>query len=152
MAEIEDIGPLRKSVSVRRSPAEAFEIFTAGISGWWPLAKYSISQSRAMSCAIEPRVGGDVYEVRDDGERCLWGQVRAWEPPRRFVITWHPTGTPDTAQEVEVRFLSEGSGTRVELEHRGWAKLGERARAVRESYEGGWAVLLGKHYLEACGA
>ena len=150
MAEVEDIGPVRQAVSVARPPREAFEIFTSGMARWWPLAKHSVSQARAASCAIEPRVGGEVFEVRDDGERYSWGRVLAWEPPHRLVVTWHPGQPADSAQEVEVRFVPEGRGTRVELEHRGWAKLGARARAARESYAGGWAVVLGTDYAKAC--
>jgi uncharacterized protein YndB with AHSA1/START domain len=142
--------PLHKAVTVKRRPEEAFEVFTAGLARWWPLARYSISQERARSCAIEPFVGGAIYEVRDDGERCAWGRVLVWEPPRRFAVTWHPGRDPDTAQEVEVRFLAEGDATRVELEHRGWAKLGERAAETRESYAGGWDVVLGAHFVPAC--
>jgi uncharacterized protein YndB with AHSA1/START domain len=141
--------PVRKSVTVARPAAEAFEIFSAGISSWWPLDTYSISQARAKSCAIEPRVGGEVYEVRDDGERFAWGRVLAWEPPRRFVMTWHPGHDPTTAQELEVRFVPEGGKTRVELEHRGWQKLGAQASEMREAYDGGWEAVLGKHYVEA---
>lgn len=139
-------------MTVARPLAEAFEVFTARIGSWWPLHAYSISLARAASCAIEPRVGGEVYEVRDDGERCPWGRVLAWEPPRRFVMTWHPGHDPATAQELEIRFSAEAGGTRVELEHRGWQALGGAAREARESYEGGWEAVLGRHFVEACGA
>lgn len=145
--------PVRKSVSVSRSVNEAFDLFTAGLGRWWPLASYSISQERARTCALEPRVGGEVYEVRDDGERCPWGRILAWEPPRRFVMTWHPGRDPDTAQELEVRFVAEPGGTRVDLEHRGWQKYGPAAEAkeARESYDSdaGWKSVLAR-YVEAC--
>jgi uncharacterized protein YndB with AHSA1/START domain len=143
--------PLRKSVTVARPPAEAFEIFTARMARWWPLAPYSMSQERAASCAIEPRPGGEVYEVRDDGVRCTWGRVLSWEPPRRFVLSWHPGREPETAQEVEVRFVAVPTGTRVELEHRGWQALGEAAAATRERYAGGWEHV-GEAFVNACGA
>lgn len=145
--------PVRKSVSVSRSVNEAFDLFTAGLGRWWPLASYSISQERARTCALEPRVGGEVYEVRDDGERCPWGRILAWEPPRRFVMTWHPGRDPDTAQELEVRFVAEPGGTRVDLEHRGWQKYGPEveAKGARESYDSdsGWKSVLAR-YVEAC--
>jgi uncharacterized protein YndB with AHSA1/START domain len=143
--------PLRKSVTVSCPVEHAFEVFTARVGSWWPLSKYSIGQERARGCAIESRVDGEVYETRDDGERFPWGRVLAWEPPRRFVMTWHPGRETDTAQEVEVRFTAapEG-GTVVELEHRGWAVLGDRAREARESYSGGWDHVLGECFLPAC--
>lgn len=142
--------PLRKSVTVARRPAEAFQVFTAGIARWWPLPRYSVSLERARSCGIEPFVGGELFEVRDDGRRCAWGRVLVWDPPRRLAVTWHPGREADTAQEVEVRFVAEGdAATRVELEHRGWAKLGARAAEARERYTDGWDAVLGR-FAGAC--
>jgi uncharacterized protein YndB with AHSA1/START domain len=143
--------PLCKSVTVSCSVEHAFEVFTGRIGSWWPLAQYSVGQDRARDCAIEPKVGGEVYEVRDDGERAPWGRVLAWEPPRRFAMTWHPGREADTAQEVEVRFEDTAEGTRVQLEHRGWAVLGEKARETRESYSGGWDHVFGECFAAACG-
>lgn len=142
--------PLRRSVTVERPPAEAFDIFTARLGRWWPLDRFSLGQERARSCAVEPRVGGEICEVRDDGERSAWGTVLLWDPPHRLVMTWHPGHPAETAQEVEVRFTAQGAGTLVELEHRGWAKLGARAREARESYAGGWAAVLGESFAGAC--
>ena len=56
--------PLRKSVTVACSVEHAFEVFTGRISSWWPLPQYSIGQERARDCAIVPKVGGEIYEVR----------------------------------------------------------------------------------------
>ena len=138
--------PLRKSVTVSLAPPAAFSLFTDGIARWWPLHKYSICAERATTCVVEPRVGGHIYEVRDDGARFPWGEILAWEPPQRFVMTWYPGRTPETRQEVEVRFLAAGTGTRVELEHRDWQRLGEAATATRDGYAGGWDDVLGAHF------
>lgn len=73
-----------------------------------------------------------------------------WEPPQRLVLSWHPGREPDVAQKVEVRFTTDGGGTKIDLEHRDWARLGEDAGKVRESYGNGWAVVLGKHFIDAC--
>lgn len=143
--------PLLKSVHVERTPSEAFEVFTAGIGRWWPLSAYSIRQEHAVTCVIEPRPGGAVYERDDAGERFPWGQVLVWEPPRRFAMTWHPGRPAETAQEVEVTFEAEGSGTRVRLEHRGWQKLGAGAEEARAGYGPGWDDVLGRHFAGACG-
>ena len=75
----------------------------------------------------------------------------AWEPPERVVFGWHlgPEWKYDPdealATEVEVRFVVEGpTTTRVELEHRGFERLGERADELRipVAGEGGWSGLL----------
>ncbi|MGH9368784.1 MAG: SRPBCC domain-containing protein, partial [Thermoanaerobaculia bacterium] len=149
-AEVVHIAPVRKAITVKRSVADTFEIFTARIGRWWPLLTHSISEQRAVDVVIEPRVGGELCEVRDDGERFPWGRVLAWEPPGRLVVTWHPGQDPAAATELEVRFSPVEGGTRVELEHRGWVKLGARAREVREGYDRGWESVFGKSFAEAC--
>jgi uncharacterized protein YndB with AHSA1/START domain len=135
---------------VRRTPVEAFEIFTGRFGTWWPRDRFSIHLSASAGCGIEPRIGGAVFEIAGDGAREVWGTVIAWDPPRRFVMTWHPGRAASTAQEVEVRFVAVPGGTRVELEHRGWAKLGAEAAATRTSYDNGWAVVFDRCYAEAC--
>lgn len=136
--------PLRKRVAVPCSPAEAFELFTARIAEWWPLAGYSVYGDRAQSCGIEPRVGGDIFEVGPGGARAVWGRVTHWEPPRRLQFMWFPGRTQDTAQTVEVRFLDANGGTSVELEHRDWQTLGDRAPGTRRGYDGGWNEVLAR--------
>jgi len=145
------IEPVRKQVVVSRPPAEAFEIFTARIGAWWPLRpRHSVFQDQSQTCVIEPRVGGLVYELSTRGERSVWGTVVAWEPPRRFVMSWHPGRGPETAQEVEVHFVAVPEGTRVELEHRGWETLADEALKTRENYEKGWVFVFETCYREAC--
>ena len=121
--------PVRKSITVGCSPERAFSLFTDGFTRWWPLATHSLSQARAIGCGIDPAVGGEVYEIRDDGERIAWGWVLEWEPPRRFVMAWHPGATPEQAQEVELRFTGvvEGSSAnRLPLRARATMQGGKR--------------------------
>ena len=143
--------PLRLSVHVQRPVAEAFELFTSGFSRWWPVATHSVSQDKAVTCGIEPAVGGAVYEVNDSGERLPWGHVVAWEPPRRLVLYWHPDRDAAEGQEVEVRFEPDGQGTRVALEHRDWQKLGRDAEKARQGYGMGWPGVL-QQYVTAANA
>lgn len=138
----EAVEPVRRAVDVRCAPAAAFRLFTDGIDGWWPLATHSVGQANATGCVFEGRLGGRIYETRDEGAPRLWGTVTAWEPPHRIVFSWHPGRDASTAQEVELRFTDTGGGTRVELEHRGWEVLGERAAEIRNGYESGWAGVL----------
>lgn len=137
------VQPVRKSVTVPLGVTQAFELFTAGLDRWWPTATHSIGRDRVRCCALEPRVGGAVYEEHEDGTRCEWGRVLRWEPPERLVVSWHPGRDPEQAQEVEVRFLEATGGARVELEHRGWERLGEDALEVRDRYDEGWVPVLG---------
>lgn len=144
------LDPVRKSVVVARSPAEAFEIFTARIGTWWPVSRFSIHGERTASCTIEPRVGGRVYETSVDGEVGPWGTVLAWEPPHRLVLEWYPGNEPATPTEVEVRFTAVPDGTLVELEHRNWIKLGTRGAEARGNYQGGWAYVFEECFAKAC--
>jgi uncharacterized protein YndB with AHSA1/START domain len=138
------IEAIQKSVVVPLPPEKAFELFTARMGAWWPLGGRHSLFEEARTAEVEGRVGGRVYEISTDGEEGVWGTVTAWEPPHRLVYTWHPGRGEETAQEVEVLFIPDGEGTRVNLEHRGW----ERAPGKRGSYDEGWDFVLGR-YVEA---
>ena len=86
------------------------------------------------------------------GDEHDWGAVLEWEPPRRLVYRWHLRQERADATEVEIRFASQpgGEGTTVEIEHRGWERLGERGPQRRERNERGWGGLL-PAYVAACG-
>ena len=142
---------VRRSIVVEATQERAFAVFTEGMSTWWPLETHHIGEQKAGAAVVEPRAGGRWYERAADGAECEWGRVIAWEPPERVVFGWHlgPEWKydPDEARstEVEVLFIAESpTTTRVELEHRGFERLGDRADELRipVSREGGWSGLL----------
>jgi hypothetical protein len=139
------IAPVVKSLTVELAPDEAFRLFTSGIGRWWPLVTHSVYGADAATCAIEERVGGEVYELHRDGRRSVWGRVTAWEAPRLFACSWHAGRGPESAQQLEVAFAPEGAGTRVTLTHTGWELLGERGEEMRENYVSGWDMVLGAY-------
>jgi hypothetical protein len=143
------IAPVRKSVLVAGTPARAFEVFTAGIDRWWPKKKNGLGTTPVLESIIEPYLGGRWYTRHEDGSECVIGHVRVWEPARRFVIGWEISADwkPDArlayASEVEVCFAAEGEGTRVELEHRDFERLGASGgEKMRKDVDGGWPTLL----------
>lgn len=142
------VPPVEKSILVSCAPERAFRAFTAEIAQWWPLATHSVGRAKAQSVAIEPQVGGRVFETQDDGTQCDWGRVLDWAPPLRFAMTWHPGRTPESEQVVELSFAAEGDATRVTLRHRGWERLGAEAAKMRDAYESGWGVVLGRCYAD----
>jgi uncharacterized protein YndB with AHSA1/START domain len=148
------VAPVRKQVRVNAAPQRAFEIFTAGMKRWW-LPSHSINKSPISDIVMEPRVGGRWFERGQDGSECQWGQVLAWEPPRRLVLTWQISPQwqfdPNLVSEVEVRFVPDNGGTRVELEHR-LDGYGDAAEQMRQVFEGAnaWSGLLEK-FAEAAG-
>ena len=137
---------LRKTLEVSAPPERAFRLFTEEMATWWPMKTHSVGEERAETVVFEPGVGGRIVERTLDGEEHVWGTVTVWEPPSRLVMTWHPGRGPESAQEVEVRFEPSGAGTRVELVHTGWERLGEAAAAQFENYDGGWDVVLGERF------
>jgi uncharacterized protein YndB with AHSA1/START domain len=136
------IAPVHKTLVVDVSPVRAFEVFTREIGSWWPLGSYSIGGASITEVVFEEQVGGRIFERHQDGGEGEWGRVLAWDPPSRFVMSWYPGHDPAEATELEVRFAAEGDGTRVDLEHRGWEILADRAREARKGYDSGWGDVL----------
>jgi uncharacterized protein YndB with AHSA1/START domain len=144
--------PIRKTVRVSVPPERAFRRFTAELASWWPLRSHSVGQDHAETVTMEPRVGGRIVERIRGGREAVWGTITTWDPPRRVAFSWHPGREPGTAQDVEVRFAADGAGTRVELEHRGFERLGAAlGRKARRGYPLGWEYVLGV-YAERGGA
>jgi uncharacterized protein YndB with AHSA1/START domain len=140
---------IRKTVTVDCAVEEAFRVFTSDALSWWPVEGHSIA-GKVSEIVFEPRVGGEVYEVAESGERGHWADVLEWDPPRRLLLAWNVLNREGELTEVEVRFAPEDGGTRVELEHRGWERVATNAEGKRDSYDGGWSYVLGK-YVERLG-
>jgi uncharacterized protein YndB with AHSA1/START domain len=135
---------VEKSVKVAVPLDRAFEVFTAEIATWWPLRTHAVDTEHSETVIMEGRVGGRLYERTASGEEHLWGTLTAWDPPHRFVYSWHPGRGAETAQEVEITFTADGDGTRVDVRHSGWEKLGERMDETVASYDEGWDVVIGR--------
>ena len=147
-----ELPPIRQSVIVPLEIGEAFDLFTRRMTEWWPLGARSVSLADAISCHVEPHTGGRIYERTRDGREEIWGRVLIWNPPTRLAFTWHP-GRPESAPtEVEVSFAALGSGTKVDLKHRRWERLGEHAAFVRGRFESGWPGILARFSECASGA
>lgn len=143
------VDPIRKTVTVGRDVADAFKLFTDGLGTWWPFTEgHSIGEEEVSTAIFEPAVGGRVYEVWKDGTEHDWARVLAYEPPHRFVLAWKPNPDRPAPTELEVRFSPDGAGTRLDLEHRGWERLGEGGAQARENYDSGWPLTL-QRYSEA---
>jgi uncharacterized protein YndB with AHSA1/START domain len=147
-ATVIQIAPVRKTVRVKASPQTAFEVFTAGIDRWWPKT-HDIGTAPLRESVIEPFVGGRWYSKHADGTEAVIGHVLVWQPAERFACTWEigadwkSDARVAFASEVEVRFVAESDGTRVELEHRNFERMGAAAgEKMRKDVDGGWPALL----------
>jgi uncharacterized protein YndB with AHSA1/START domain len=150
--QVTELQAIRKSLVVDAAVEDAFRVFTEGIDAWWPLATHSVSRERAEAVVLEGWVGGRLYERMSTGEEIAWGEITVWEPPSRLSYTWHPGRDPENGQDVEMRFVAVGQKTRVELEHRGWERLGDDAAEAIGSYDTGWDLVLGERYPAAVNA
>ena len=148
------IAPVRKSIRVNASQADAFDVFTSGLGRWWP-RNMGIGRMPMKAPVMETRLGGRWYELAEDGSQATVGKIIVWEPPQRFVMTWEINSQwkPDSTigSEVEVRFIADGANaTRVEVEHRKFEQMGAEAGAsMRKDVDGGWPGLLERFKTEA---
>jgi uncharacterized protein YndB with AHSA1/START domain len=146
MPTVIEVAPVRKSIRVKATPERAFQAFTADMSRWW-IKTHSINKSPIKDIVIEPRPGGRWFERGEDGSECDWGRVLSWEPPGRLLLACQltPQWTFDPAliTELELRFLPDGEGTLIELEHR-LDGYGDAAEEMFKILDGpnAWAGLL----------
>lgn len=119
---------VRVEALVRVPIGDAFAVFTTEIDRWWRRGPaYRIGGKHVGPLHLEPELGGRIFQQYGAGGAAVHeiGRITVWEPPHRFAFTWRginfrPT---DAATVVEVWFAATASGTRVTLEHRGFAAL-----------------------------
>jgi len=149
MSSVLQIAPVRKSIIVNATPEHAFEVFTAKIDRWWPKS-HSIGTTPVQYSVLEPFVGGRWYTRCQDGSDVVVGHVLVWEPGVQLVVTWEinaawkPDSRVSYASEVDIRFTADTTGgTRVDLEHRNFERMGEVDGAtMRDAVDNGWPGLL----------
>src|SRR5690606_28131801 len=108
----------RVSVSVAVPVDAAFRLFTEEIDQWWRRGlKYRVAGSRRGILALEPKVGGRLFESFDDADETrvvVTGRVTAWDPPTHLVFEWRAVNfAPHEKTEVEVTFEPTARGTLV---------------------------------------
>ena len=101
---------------------------------------------------LERRPGGRIFERTSGGEEHDWGEVTAFDRPRSLTYLWHIRSDRADATEVEISFHElDRDRTRVEIEHRGWERLGDGADRWRDRNLAAWGSLLPR-YREALAA
>lgn len=146
--------PIIKTVELPCSAAHAFDVFVNRIETWWPLDTHAASATdgkAALGVTIEPEVGGRVFETKHDGSPDHWGDVLEYAPGEKLAITWHPGNNKDNPTRVDVVFVDGGNDIcRVTLTHSGWAVWADKADEMRGSYNGGWDLVFGVRFAQAC--
>lgn len=145
---------VRFDVTVDVPVEHAFRVFTEQFDQIKPREHNLLGAEAIQETVFETRVGGHVYDRGVQGTLCRWARVLAFEPPRRFVISWDISPTwqletdPSRASEVEVTFVAQSHDqTRVELEHRHLERHGEGWESVRDGVAtaGGWPLYLQRY-------
>ena len=138
----------RDKVTVRSGAARASRCLPAisAAGGPWrgstpAPTRWTVRSSRASA--------GASSNARQTGDETPWGTVLAYEPPHRLAFSWIGSAPAEQAQPVEIRFTAEERGTRVELTHSRWEKLGDAATSLRERYERGSGTVFEHHFVES---
>ncbi|MCU1371305.1 MAG: Activator of Hsp90 ATPase 1 family protein [Ilumatobacteraceae bacterium] len=123
------------ALRVPADPERAFTAFTDEIGSWWrPDGLFQFTAGRTGTLAFDPGPGGRLVETYDDGSTFTVGDVLAWEPPHRLVLTWRTASfAPEQATELHVTFTDAGDETRVVVEHYGWDRI-PAAHAARHGF------------------
>jgi uncharacterized protein YndB with AHSA1/START domain len=144
---------VQKNVVVDVPVQQAFEAFTAGFGAFKP-KEHNLLAAPIRETVFEPRVGGNIVDIGEDGSECRWARILAFEPHHRVVFSWdigpdwRLVADPANASEVEVRFVEEGPArTRVELEHRHIDRHGPGWEALRDGIadDAGWPLYLDRY-------
>jgi hypothetical protein len=104
-----------KSVTLPLAPMAAFELFTLGISDWWPADRRHTQDPASKIFLLE---NGRFYERARDGHEVDLGKVRNWDPPRRILLDFFIATGRAKPTEVEITFTARNGGTLVTVTHR----------------------------------
>lgn len=144
---------IQRTFTVPVPIVRAFAVFTDELEAWWP-SEYTWAKDTLETIGIEPEEGGHCFERGPRGFRCDWGRVVEWHPPRQLIFLWQisptraPEPNPDKASTVEIGFEpADSETTRVEFEHRDFARHGEDAAEYRAAMASarGWIYILGRY-------
>jgi len=154
MSQTITIAPVRKTVRVKAPIQHAFEVFTSGLTRWWP-HDHGVGKKPIEKVLMEPRLGGRWLEVSKDGTETSVATITHWDPPNRLVLLWQINAKwkPDLSMksEVDVRFTADGpEATHVELVHHKFETMGaEAGTSMRKDVDHGWPGLMERFAKEA---
>jgi hypothetical protein len=119
---------VRVQTFVRVPRRDAFDVFTLEIDAWWRQGPaYRVGGKHVGRISLEPRLGGRVLQTYGAAQDKLHviGAITAWDPPAHVAFTWRGINFKDSDADtfVDVWFEAATDGTRVTVQHRGFAAL-----------------------------
>jgi len=142
MAEADEFRALdvQLEIEIAASAEAVWSSLTTGIGEWWPAQFYVGTSPKRF--ALEPHVGGRVFEDWGDGEGALFGNVIAYDENR--MLQWAGDMSADyggPARTVTTFRLTarEDGTTLLSFRDTPFGRLGEN---VLEGLEHGWKWLL----------
>ena len=137
---------VEKSVTVSVPVERAFEVFTAEIGTWWPLRTHAVDTERSETVVMEGRVGGKALRAHAVRRGARLGHARrlgAAQPHRLLLAPRSRRKRPPRRSRSPSS--PEGDGTRVDIRHYGWERLGDRLEDAIASYTEGWDKVIGRY-------
>src|SRR5258708_20289956 len=103
MNEATVIAAVRKSVRVKAPIERTFDVFTSGLTRWWP-HDHGVGKKPIQKVFMEPRLGGRWLEISEDGTETIVATITLCEPPHRLVMVLQINAqcTPDTSMKPKV--------------------------------------------------
>lgn len=145
--------PIKKTLHVPLRPQKAFELFTEHLDDWWPTHSHSLSAGdgeKPQNVMVDRREGGYITETKHDGDTGRWGTITKWDEGRAIGISWYVGRDEAEATDLDVVFTPTDMGTRIELTHGGFHRLGEAATAMHGNYDKGWDHVLTECFGQHC--
>ena len=137
---------VRRQIVVEAPIDKAFATFVERFGDFKP-KEHNLLAAPLTTTTFEPRVGGHIYDVAEDGSECRWARVLAYDPPRRVCFSWDINlrwqleTDPAKTSEVEVTFTPDGPArTRVVLTHRHLDRHGDGWEQMRDAVSSGWSL------------
>ena len=138
----------RVTVFVEVSPRDAFEVFTDEVDLWWRRGPRFRGGGANSELRFERDASGGRCLIEQSGdERFEIGRVQVWEPGTRLLLDYRLQNFgPEERTQVEVCFEAHAAGTRVTLEHRGWAGIRTGHPARHGHVDDALSRMLGVHW------
>ena len=127
------------SVLLAMDATQAFAFVTTRISDWWPPERRHTGDKHSSIFLL---ASGRFYERASDGREVELGKVTLWNEPHVIVLDFYIATGPDHPTEVEMRFETEGSQTRLTVIHRPKPESAHLWDDRSPRYAASWSIVL----------